>query len=142
MLLSLPSPLSHEYLILLIFFLVEVCKLPRKTGKNKASVLGTTLRLALGKGTGVSLGSKMVSASRGLTWAGREDAALAQAAVTPSCCWGTENRFPPQAGPCLPAEMVYVVCASICPSLQSFEPIGHFRLNLEKRPPMLLCFAS
>lgn len=77
---SLPSPPCPKYLILVIFF-VCLCKLSCKVGKNKKqpNILGTTLCLALHKGKGVSLGSKIISASQGLTWAGKEDAVHPQA---------------------------------------------------------------
>lgn len=78
---SLPSPPCPKYLILMIF-LVCLCKLSCKAGKKKKkqpNILGTTLCLALHKGKGVSLGSKIISASQGLTWAGKEDAVHPQA---------------------------------------------------------------
>ena len=107
--------------MILIFFLVDLCKLLCKTRKKKLSVLRTTLCPALGNGTGVSLGSKIISASWGLTWAAKEDAVLPQTAVIPSCYWGTENRFPPWAGPCIPTEMVYVC---VCPSVPPYRVLN------------------
>lgn len=115
-----------------------------KLEKIKLSVLETALCPVLGRGTGVSLGSKIVSASRSLRWAGKEDAVLPQTAVMPSCYRGTENRFSPLSGTVPSYWDGLCVCPSVCPSLWSFQPIGHSWLNLveEKRPPMLLCFAS
>lgn len=142
LLLSLPNLPSPEYLMILIFFLWIFVSYRAKMGKIKRSVVETTLCPALGKGTGASLGSKIVSASRGLTWAGKENAVLPQTAAMPTCLWGTENRFfPLWVRLCLPTRMVYVCIHPSVPCYGVFNLLATLGWTWWRRRGLQCCSA-